>query len=232
MPPLLLPTDAESRFLKGLTQTERVQVLASAKLRHIPAKKPVIQQNDPADHFFLITRGQARYFFVTDDRRKVILFRLGPGDVFGGATILSEPSRYLVGTETVKDSQVLVWERTSMSELTARYPRLMQNILLIAYDYLGWYITAHVGLTCHTAAQRFAAVLVTLARTVGQIGPRGMEVEATNEELASAAAVTKFTASRLMSEWQRSGVILKERGKVVISSPGRLLSQKGIKMGN
>ena len=232
MPPLLLPTDAESRFLKGLTQSELVQVLASAKLRHISARKPVIQQNDPANHFFLITRGQARYFFITDDGRKVILFRLRPGDVFGGATILSGPSRYLVGTETVKDSQVLVWKRASMSELTARYPRLMQNILLIAYDYLGWYLTAHVGLTCHTAAQRFAAVLVTLARTVGQIGPRGMEVEATNEELANAAAVTKFTASRLMSEWQRSGVILKERGKVVISSPERLLSQKGIKMGN
>ena len=228
MPPSLLPTHAESRFFKGLTQSELVQVLASAKLRHIPAKKLVIQQDDPANHVFLITRGQARYFFVTDGGRKVVLFRLGPGDVFGGATILSEPSRYLVGTETVKDSRVLVWRRANMLELTARYPRLMQNSLLIAYDYLGWYLTAHVGLTCHTAAQRFAVVLITLARTVGQIGPCGMEVEATNEDLANAAAVTKFTASRLMSEWQRAGVILKARGKVVILSPERLLSQKSV----
>lgn len=53
--------------------------------------------------------------------------------------------------------------------------------------------------------------------------------EANNEELANAACITTFTASRLLSRWQRSGVILKKRGKVVISSPERLLSERPVK---
>jgi CRP-like cAMP-binding protein len=99
-------------------------------------------------------------------------------------------------------------------------------MMLIAYDYLGWYLAAHVGLTCHTAAQRFATVLVTLAYTVGQKGSSGMEIKATNEELANTAAITIFTASRLLSEWQRAGIVLKKRGRVVILSPERLLSDR------
>ena len=44
-----------------------------------------------------------------------------------------------------------------------------------------------------------------------------------NEELASAANITTFTASRIMSEWQRDGLLIKERGKVLVPFPERLL---------
>lgn len=229
MAPLLVDKYLESQLLKGLSSSERERVLATAKTSRLPAHKIVIQQEDPANQIFLITSGQARYFFVTEEGHKILLFSLVSGDVFGGAAILPEPSRYLLGTETVKETQVLVWPRSDMTKLTTRYPRLMQNMLLFAYDYLGWYLAAHIGLTCHTAAQRFAAVLVTLAHTVGEKGPRGMEIEANNEDLANAAGITTYTASRLLTRWQRSGVILKKRGRVIISSPERLLSERSTK---
>jgi CRP-like cAMP-binding protein len=229
MVPLFVHKDLESQLLKGLSLSERELVLATAKASRIPANQIVIQQDYLANQLFLITSGQARYFFITEEGRKVLLFSLVPGDVFGGAAILSERSRYLLGTETVKETRVLVWPRSDMTKLTARYPRLMQNMLLIAYDYLGWYLAAHIGFTCHTAAQRFAAVLVTLAHTVGEKGPKGMEIDANNEDLANAAGITTFTASRLMSRWQRLGVILKKRGRVIILSPERLLSERPVK---
>jgi len=223
-------TSLRQRFLKGLSSTELEQVLSTAATKRIPANKVVVHQNHPADHLFLITSGHARYFFITEDGRKLLLFRLVQGDIFGCPAILPEPSLYLVGTETVQASQVLVWPRSAIKALAANYPRLMQNTLLIAYDYVGWYLSAHIALTCHTASQRLSSVLLTLAHTVGQQGPRGIEIEVTNEELANASAVTPFTASRLLSEWHRSGVIEKKRGGVVICQPDRLSSQgKAIK---
>ena len=50
----------------------------------------------------------------------------------------------------------------------------------------------------------------------------GVELDVTNEELASAANITPFTASRLLSKWRRSGVIAKRRGKILIPSVVRL----------
>jgi len=39
--------------------------------------------------------------------------------------------------------------------------------------------------------------------------PDGVEFDVTNEDLARAANVTIFTVCRLMSEWQRTGGVVK-----------------------
>jgi len=41
--------------------------------------------------------------------------------------------------------------------------------------------------------------------------------------LANAANVTPFTASRLMSDWQRDRALVKRRGAILLRSPERLL---------
>jgi CRP-like cAMP-binding protein len=66
------------------------------------------------------------------------------------------------------------------------------------------------------------ATALTLAHSVGHEARGGIELHITNEDLANAANVTPFTASRLMSEWQRSRGLEKRRGKVVLRSPERL----------
>jgi CRP-like cAMP-binding protein len=87
---------------------------------------------------------------------------------------------------------------------------------------LTWYVADHVALLCHTARQRLAQVLVCLSRVIGRQTPGGIEFDATNEELASAANITPFTASRLLSEWQTSRAVVKRRGKILLRSPERL----------
>jgi len=76
---------------------------------------------------------------------------------------------------------------------------LLENALSIASDYFTYYVATHVALTCHTARQRLAQVLVNLADGIGQQVPGGVQLDVTNEELANTANVTLFTASRLLS---------------------------------
>lgn len=175
----------------------------------------------------MLTEGRAGYFFVSEEGRKIILHWVVPGDVIGGAALLSRPSRYVLSTETLNDSQLLLWERAALRRLLARHSRLLENALLIASDYLSWYLAAHVGLTCRTARQRLASVLVTLAYSIGRKVPRGLELDITNEDLANAAGVTSFTASRQLSEWQRRGTVVKSRGKLLLRFPERLVMHEG-----
>lgn len=217
-----VPLDIRSRFLEGITAPDVKAILAAAKPRQYRANSTVVNQGDPADHLFILTKGRARYFYTTEEGRKILLLWLTPGEVFGGAVLLSTPSCYLVSTETVKDSSVLVWDRGTIRGLAERYPRLLENALLLASDYLAWYLAAHVALTSNTARQRLARVLICLAQTIGEKVGDGFEFDATNEELAGAANVTPYTASRLLSEWQRNGSVLKHRGKVLLRSPEHL----------
>ena len=90
-------------------------------------------------------------------------------------------------------------------------------------QYLVAYQAAHTALLCRTAKERLAQVLVSLANGIGQKVAGGVELKIRNEELANEANVTLFTASRLLSEWQRDGVLQKSRGKILLRSPERLL---------
>jgi CRP-like cAMP-binding protein len=218
----LVSSDLRPQFLEGLTPPERKAVVEAAIPRRFVDRTVITNQGLPADHLFLLTKGCARQFYVTEEGKKLVLQWLGPGDVLGGRTVLSSRVTYLVGTEMVMDSAALVWDRATIRALVTRYPRLLENALLGASDHITWQLASHISLACYSARQRVAHVLVTLARTIGEEVPGGVALSITNEDLASAANVTPFTTSRLMSEWQRHRVIAKRRGEVVLRSPERL----------
>jgi CRP-like cAMP-binding protein len=213
----------DSPFLAGLSAFEVNAVLAAASRRRFLARSVIVNQEDSADRLFMLGEGRARFFFVTPEGQKIILFWLTRGEVFGGAALLADPSFYLVSTEAVQDSSVFMWDRGTIRRLVVQYPRLMHNALSIGFQYFTWYRATHVALTCHTARQRVAQVLTHLALGLGQKVAGGVELDVTNEELADAANVTVFTASRLLSEWQRNRALSKTRGKVLLRHPERLL---------
>ncbi len=217
--------DLEPRFLEGLAPGEIKAVLAAAKLRRYLANSVVTNHGHPADHLFLLVNGQARYFLITPNGQKSVLLWIPPGETFGGPALLSKPSNYLASTEIVRNSWVLVWDRTAIREFAVQYPRLVENALLMAFDYLVACRAMHMSLTCHSARQRLATVLVNLASGIGEKVSGGIELNVRNEELANEANVTPFTASRLLSEWQRKGMVVKNRGKLLLRSPEQLLSQ-------
>jgi CRP-like cAMP-binding protein len=214
--------ELRSQFLEGLAGPDRDVILSAAIRRRFLVKSVVVHQGDPAERLFLLTKGRARFFFITQTGRKILLHWLPPGEVFGGAAILSRPSRYLVSTEILKDSSVLAWDRATLRGLVTRYPTLLDNALLVSFDYFSWHLSSHVALTCHTARERLAQVVASLAGAIGHEVTHGVELDVTNEELANAANVTPFTASRLLSAWQRSGILTKGRGKVLLHAAKRL----------
>jgi CRP/FNR family transcriptional regulator, nitrogen oxide reductase regulator len=214
-----------SPFLKGFEAVDIKAILAAATTRQFIAKTVVTHQGDAATRLFLLIRGRARYFFITEEGRKHILHWLLPGEVFGFMAVLSTPSPYLVSTEMVRDSQVLMWDRNTIRSLAARYPRLLDNSLWFATQYLTLYLAAHVALTCQTGRQRLAHTLVNLTRTCGEHVPGGIELDVSNEELANAANVTVFTVSRLLREWHRRHAIRKTRGKVLLKRAEQLFQQ-------
>ena len=220
--PLLDPVLRNARFLQGLSSLGKRVVLQSARSHTYSINSVVAEQGTTADRLFLLSKGSARYFFITPDGRKVNLLWLVPGDMFGSACLLSSPARFIVSTEITKDSHVLVWQRDTIRILAARYPQLLENGLSIARDYLVWYLATHLSLVCHSARERLANVLVSLSRGIGHKCANGIRLEITNEQLANTANLTPFTVSRLISKWQRNGSLLKSRGQIVLCHPEHL----------
>ena len=208
-------------LLRGLGQKEIDLILAAAKRRRFSAKSVMTYQDEPADHLLMLWKGRARYFFETPNGKKLILRWITPSDIFGGAALVSRPSTYIVSTEAVRDSVVLLWDGPTIRALARRFPELLENAIFLAADYISWYVATHAALTSKTAQERLAHVLLELAPSIGQKVAGGIELDVTNEELANSANITPYTTSRMLSEWQRSGAIRKHRGKIIIRSPER-----------
>lgn len=212
----------KSPFLEGLTPPELKAVLAEARQRRYRAGAVISYEGTPADYFFMLARGRARFSVLTPEGKKLLLMWLPEGEVFGIAAIQSQPSNYVVSTETLRDSTMLVWDRATIRRLARRYPQLLGNLVDTSIRYLTFYVATHVALNSQTASQRVARILLRLAEGIGRPVSGGVELDITNEELAQAANVTHFTASRLLSKWQHEKALVKSRGKIILRSPGRL----------
>ena len=212
-----------SEFLEGLNALEVKDVLGAATRRRFAVGSLVISEGDAADHLFLMLDGGARHYTLSPQGKKIVVRWIRPGELVGGAALLSAPKEYVLSTEAVTNSTALVWDRATIRSLAARYPRLVENALLLAYDYVVHYRIRHVAASCQSAPQRLAQVLGYLAKEMGQRVPGGVELLVRNEELSHEANVTIFTVSRLMAEWEKKGLLTKGRGKVVLRFPEELI---------
>jgi CRP-like cAMP-binding protein len=215
--------DLQPPFLKRLGAPELEEVVKAAEHRQFAADSVILSQGNPAGKIVLLTRGHARTTFTTHDGQRLLLRWLTAGEVVGLVSLLPYGGNYFVSTEAVKESWGLVWDRGTLRTLATRYPGIWENAFTIVSEALGASLAVHVSQTCHTAPQRLARVLIDLASAIGHRIPAGIELGVRNEDLANAANVTQFTASRLLNIWQRDGLVVKSRGKIVLRSPEGLL---------
>lgn len=220
-----LPDGLKSRFLSGLPQAQLDSVLSVAKHRQFRASSVIINQEDLAERFFLLTSGRGRHFVITSEGRKILLHWLTAGQIFGGAAILSTSYQYLACTEVLTDSCALVWKRQTIRELASKFPALLDNALSIAVtENIAWSTAAHISLSSDDAHGRVAHLLVSLASAIGEATRDGVEMKVLNEDLAEGANVTTFTVSRCLQDWERAGILAKRRGKLLLRKPELLLA--------
>lgn len=213
------------RFFVGLSPAQVREVLSAGRQRRLFARQVVTYPGDPATHAYLLFSGRARHFAMSAEGEKILFqWLIRPGDHFAYSALLPQLRSVLAGVEMVESGSAVMWERERIRALCSKYPRLWENVMEALFDDFMRVIAHDMSLTGRSASHRLRQALIDLGYGIGRAVPRGLEVEVTNEDLASMAGVTMFTASRCLSEWARRGVIEKKRGVIVLRSPERLLS--------
>ena len=206
---------------KGLEQVSSNRVVSSCL--PLSPHTAITNEAEAANHLFLLLEGAARAYTLTPRGEKVGLGWFGAGKVVGWAALVRKRIGYVVSCEAAKTSSAMVWDRATILSLAATYPRLVENALQLAYEYVLRLRILHVAAIHDTAPKRLSQVLGQLAKGMGRSVDGGFELHISNEELASEAHVTIFTVSRLMRDWQRDGLVKKRRGSVVVLQPDALL---------
>jgi CRP/FNR family transcriptional regulator, nitrogen oxide reductase regulator len=212
-----------SRFLTGIDKAGLEDILGVAQLRRFPAGHNITTGGCRASNLYLIQSGRARLYHLTKAGELVLLAWLVPGDVAGLAASLKTPPSYMATAESTCECEALAWEHLAIRKLVSCYPLLAENALHIALAHLRTYIDRHVALVTKNAEARLAETLLRLSEQTGEFHPEGIEIRATNDELAAFASISPFTASRVLRNWDRAGTLSKARGRILLQDPEALM---------
>jgi CRP-like cAMP-binding protein len=228
--PVMKPVSSETLsnlaipLLTRLRPSEIADVLAQGRALKVVPKTRLCTGGDKAEHLFVVLSGRVKYSRLTPAGDEIILRLFTPGETFGFATLLPDPLNYLGTAEALFAGEVLVWNHDDIFQLSDRYQQIKTNALHIALRLLETVSDRHASIFEGSASHRVARALIDVGRRSGEIHPQGIDVHITNEQLGSLADVSRFTTSRVLSVWNKAGVVTKERETVRIHSPEGLLS--------
>jgi CRP/FNR family cyclic AMP-dependent transcriptional regulator len=200
------------------------EILDAAEVLKVSPRQILFREGNARTRLFLLKSGRAKFYRLTRSGDEVLLSLLMPGDTFGLGTLLAPPGTYIGTAETTRDSELLVWKQARIRKLAWKYPRLAQNSLNIVLRYLADHFDRLFDLVGCTAPERLKRVLLHLGEKTGVVVPTGVEIDATNEELALQSNVSVFTVSRLLNRLTRTGALSKSRGRIFIHSPEKLVA--------
>jgi CRP-like cAMP-binding protein len=215
--------DVRDELLAGISPDARREIIAGSRRLTLRPAQVLFRTGEPAEQLFVLRKGRVKFARLARTGREIVMAIMVPGDICGLGTILTQYMNYIGTAESLESGEVFVWSRKTIQALADEHPQLPQNALQVALRYVAVFAERHERLFTVTAEQRLARALTRLGVQTGTRERSGIEVRIKNEQLASLADVSPFTASRLLKRWERDGVITKSRGIVHIICPEKLL---------
>ena len=205
----------------SLGEIERLTTLARS--HRYRRNQVIFNEGDPGTALYMIVKGRVKMSQSSPDGKERTLALLSAGDLFGEMALLDEQARS-ADAVVVEDAELLVVPRKEFLGFIMAHPQAAMSLLVVLSQRL-----RHTNLLVHDAAffdvrGRLARVLLDLARADGETEPGGALVcpRLTQSELASMVGVTRESVNKWLRHYERSGLITRRRGRLVILDTLRL----------
>lgn len=208
------------RQLKG---SEVREILDHATSRRYDAGAAVFQEAAPAEHFFLLLDGYIRVLRTTEHGEQVIVLHIPAGELFGFAPAVGR-TEYPATAVAAAECVVLSWPTSLFDLFSSTYEGFMADTHRTVGNRMGEMHQRIVELSTLHVEQRVASALLRLVESSGRETERGIEIDfpLTRRDLAELTATTLHTVSRLLTAWERDGVVMGGRRRVVVCDRARL----------
>lgn len=221
---LLAPLPPFSRLDRGQLR----EILDRATPERYEEGAAVFREGMPADHFHLLLDGFIRVIRTTPEGEQVIALHIPPGQLFGIAPAIGRdtyPATAVAATETL----ALGWPTRLWPEFAARYDGFATETYRTLGARLGEFQVRVTELATRAVEQRVASALLRLVNQSGRKTDEGIEIAfpVTRADIAEMTGTTLHTVSRLLSAWERDGIVRSARRHVVVTAPHRLVVLSG-----
>lgn len=213
-----------------LTRAQIRQILDQASAKRYEHETAVFREGYEADRFYLLLDGYLRVVRTTPEGEQIIALHISPGQLFGIAPALQRDT-YPATAIAASESLALSWPVRLWDEFTHSYPSFATESYKTLGARLGEMQTRITELATQAVERRVAAALLRLVSQSGRKVDDGVEIDfpITRQNISEMTGTTLHTVSRLLSAWEKSGIIRSARKRIVITDPHRLLLLSGAK---
>lgn len=175
-------------------------------------------QGDTAEYLYILTSGQVKLMQSNSNGQQVNLRTIYPWQMFGALGVVRAEAAYPANAQALEDSSALAVGSQFLRSMLETRPYFSFGLMKLMTSYIQEMQARYRELATERVEQRVANALIRLA---GQTGVRA-EKEAvivlsfSRQDVAEMTGTTLYTVSRLLSEWERQGIIKTGRGKISI----------------
>lgn len=221
---LLAPLPPFSR----LTRPEIREILDRATPKRYPEGSAVFREGAPAERFYLLLDGYIRAVRTTPAGEQVIALHIPPGQLFGIAPAIGRdtyPATAVCAAETL----ALGWPARLWGEFAAKYDGFSTETYRTLGARLDEMQVRVTELATRAVEQRVAAALLRMVNQSGRRTEAGIEIAfpITRADIAEMTGTTLHTVSRLLSAWEREGLVKSARRRITVTAPHRLVVLSG-----
>jgi CRP/FNR family transcriptional regulator len=210
-------------FFRRLPPPARARITAVARIRAYDRGELIFAEGDPADTFMVIVSGRIKVFKSTPAGKEVILEIFGGGDPLGAVAVY-EGAPFFASAQAIEPSEILRIDQPAFFRLLEQDPALVRGLLSGLTIRLAELTRRLAEMSGARVEARFARLFLKLCDQIGRAERGGMFVPMalSRQELADLSGTTIETAIRVMSRWQKEGVLLTEKDGFVIVDRGVL----------
>lgn len=178
---------------------------------------------DDARHLYIVASGQIKLLRHTLAGQDILVDVLSPGDFFGMLSTVDE-AVYPDTAQAQTPVCILAITVEDFRSVLVRYPSAALTVLDITSKRLHDAHEMLRRLSASAVEERIAYVLLKLADKLGEARDEGLLIQMplTRDDIAQMAGATAETASRIMSQFQKDGIVNSGRQWVAIADRDRL----------
>lgn len=184
----------------------------------------LFREGAEADRFFLLLDGHIRVIRTTPGGDQIIAMHISAGQLFGIAAALGRDT-YPATAAAAVECLALSWPTRLWPRFVAEYNGFGMKAMAAAGARMDELHGRIADLATQAVEQRVAGALLRMVNQSGRKVENGIEIAfpVTRQNIAEMAGTTLHTVSRLLSAWQKDGIVESTRRHVVVTAPHRLV---------
>ncbi|MEE1790952.1 Crp/Fnr family transcriptional regulator [Streptomyces sp. BE308] len=210
-------------FLARLESEDRAALLALGRELPFAPRAPLLRQYEPSSHVLLILHGWTKVTASAANGYEALLALRGPGDIIGESAALTGRPRSATVT-ALEPVRAVAIEHERFREYAVRSPAISFTLLGLTADRTRAADQRRLEFASMSVRERFAVLLLDLARTHGRRTDEGVElaVPLSKQELAGAVGASREMVQRLLKDLRARGIVTTGRRALVIVRPDAL----------